>query len=281
MFQFAIYAKLKKLKKDVHLDSSAYHNDNFRIYELDKFCGIDPKFISFTDFFCEHGVKGRALFLVKKRFIEVFKRVYRDKIIVYQPDIYKMNWIKLEGYWQNEKYFSDMKEEIRDYFTFDPKLVDNRNALLAQRVQNENSVSIHIRRGDYIDPQNRALYGNVCTIDYYRKASDFIFQRIDNPIFYLFSDDMDWTKENISLLLGMEYDERRVTYIDFNRGEKSFLDMYLMSKCKHHIIANSTFSWWGAWLGTNEDKIVISPSRWFDNQTVSDIICDDWIRIEG
>ena len=192
-----------------------------------------------------------------------------------------MDWFRLDGYWQNEDYFKDIREDILECFTFNPEGIDQKNKETAEKMMTSNSVSLHVRRGDYLTSAYQHVYSNICSVQYYKRATEYICQNIDNLFFFIFSDDIEWCKENIRELFGDGFDESRIAFIDYNHGDQSYLDMYLMSKCRHHIIANSTFSWWGAWLGTNEDKIVVAPDRWFANHDVTDIICDDWVRIEG
>ena len=134
------------------------------------------------------------------------------------------------------------------------------------------SVSLHIRRGDYLLPENRELFGGICTLDYYRRAIDYILDKVKNPFFFIFSNDIVWVKENMNISNSL--------FITWNSGKDSWQDMFLMSKCKHNIIANSTFSWWGAWLNKNPQKIVISPSRFFNVSNNSDIVPDTWTSIQ-
>lgn len=116
------------------------------------------------------------------------------------------------------------------------------------------------------------MHGGICSLDYYHKAIDFIRQRLDNNIcFYLFSDDINWVEENLQL-------ENRCI-IDWNQGEDSWQDMYLMSCCRHHIIANSSFSWWAAWLNPNKNKIVLTPNKWFNHTDAVGIVPKSWIKI--
>ena len=136
----------------------------------------------------------------------------------------------------------------------------------------KNSISIHIRRGDYLHPKFNHLYGNICTIEYYKEAITILQQKYANLHFYIFSDDISWVKENLPIVPS--------TYIDWNKKEDSWQDMYLMSQCKHNIIANSSFSWWGAWLNNNPNKTVICPSRFMNLNQQSDIVPEDWIQIQ-
>jgi hypothetical protein len=170
----------------------------------------------------------------------------------------------LNGYWQSEKYFSEIDTLIRE----DLKIEDNLKNYITNKypILNESTVSLHVRRGDYIKLSG---YHPIQSIDYYKKAYDIINDNSINVL--VFSDDINWCKENL------KFDN--IIHIE---GETNIVDMYIMSLCKHNIIANSSFSWWGAWLNENKDKKVIAPINWFGPQAnlyTGDIIPEKWIRI--
>lgn len=182
--------------------------------------------------------------------------------------------IYLNGYWQSERYFKPFEETIRQDFEIrTPPDLANR-AILAE-LADMPAISLHIRRGDYVvDPRTNATHGT-CTLDYYSRAVDLIAGRMaEAPVVIAFSDDPDWVRENLVLPV-----EMRV--MDHNDSDHNYEDMRLMSACRHHVIANSSFSWWGAWLNPSADKIVVSPARWFaDPKLVNeDIWPEDWIRL--
>lgn len=178
----------------------------------------------------------------------------------------------LSGYWQSEKYFKANEAEIRDAFAFKQVMSDS-NSRLAEEIQRINSVSIHVRRGDYVTNMNTKAVHGECTLDYYQQAIRHVAERLDQPKFYFFSDDIGWTKENLKF-------DFPHCYVDTNFGMESYNDMWLMSLCKHQIIANSSFSWWGAWLNSNPEKLVIAPQKWFKNDNdLSDLIPQNWTTI--
>lgn len=161
--------------------------------------------------------------------------------------------VVLFGYFQNEKYFGEYEKQIREDFTFRQAL-HGRNKELAQQIMQSESVSIHIRRGDYISAAtNQALLG----MDYYSRAIKHMVEKTEKPSFYIFSDDADWVRENLNLT------GYPCVYVGWNTGESSYIDMQLMACCKHNVIANSSFSWWGAWLNANPGKVVVAPSVWY------------------
>jgi len=177
----------------------------------------------------------------------------------------------LYGYWQSEKYFQSVASTIRGDFAFRTPL-GGKNAELASEIADSQAVSLHVRRGDYVtNPKNRSLLA-VCSIDYYRRAIDHVAGRVEHPVFYVFSDDMEWVRQNLSVGFPC-------VYVDHNSGDESFRDMQLMSLCRHNIIANSSFSWWGAWLNANPKKLVIAPRSWFRNgNNDADLIPAEWVR---
>ncbi len=176
----------------------------------------------------------------------------------------------LHGYFQSEKYFQDHAPTIREDFSFHLG-INEHNIEVINHIEKVNAVSLHVRRGDYVkDPKAAANHG-LCSLDYYRAAIKYVAERVDTPFFFVFSDDPVWVKENLQI-------DFSCRYIDHNQGAESYNDMRLMSLCKHHIIANSSFSWWGAWLNPRVDKIVIAPKKWFANANdVSDLFPPEWV----
>lgn len=178
--------------------------------------------------------------------------------------------IILSGYWQSEKYFVNIKKEILKDFIFKTSELGVRNRMLLKAILYNNSISIHIRRGDYVSDKNTNQFHGVLSPHYYKSAIEIIKKRIKKPMFFFFSDDPQWAKKNLKI--------DNSVYIDWNTGQDSWKDMALMSHCKHNIIANSSFSWWGAWLNQNDNKTVIGPKRWFQDKSIDtqDLIPKKW-----
>lgn len=178
----------------------------------------------------------------------------------------------LLGYWQTERYFSEAAETIRTDFAFREPL-SAKNKELTERISQTIAISLHVRRGDYVsDPKANAAHG-LCSLDYYRAAVRHIAEHIDRPEFFIFSDDIGWVKENLKI-------DFPCWHVDHNLGAESYNDMRLMSLCRHHIIANSSFSWWGAWLNPSPNKTVIAPKRWFSRETnAEDIFSFGWVLL--
>jgi hypothetical protein len=178
----------------------------------------------------------------------------------------------LYGYWQSEKYFKAYEDIIRQDFCFRHTL-DPLNQALKQEVGGKESISVHIRRGDYLSDHKTSQIMNVCGLEYYLDAIHRVASEMGSPHLYIFSDDIQWVRDNLIV----PYPK---TYIEHNSGVNSYKDMQLMSACRHHIIANSSFSWWGAWLNPSPNKIVMAPARWFVNGNNDvDIVPVNWVRI--
>ncbi len=205
--------------------------------------------------------------------------IFRGNGFVVEPHYHYWPQIKnvsqncyLDGYWQSEKYFQDALSVIRADFTFKVPL-SNRNSDIAEHIGQRNSVSLHIRRGDYVTDSNTNATHGLCSLDYYRKAVQYVADRIRQPYFFVFSDDIIWVKDNLKIDLPCQY-------IDHNHGTESYNDMHLMSLCRNHIIANSSFSWWGAWLNPSPEKIVVAPEKWFANKNdVKDLFPQGWVTL--
>lgn len=178
-----------------------------------------------------------------------------------------------DGYWQNEKNFLPVRNMVIKAFTFSD-LENEKNIALAEKLKSVRAASCHIRRGDYLtDP----VYG-VCNSYYYEKAVKELNATVNPDMYCIFSDDIEWCKENLVGLIGKD---KEVIFVDWNKGKDSYRDMQLMSLCHYNIIANSSFSWWGAWLNNHEDKMVMAPEVWMNKPLVNDPICDRWKRISN
>ena len=178
---------------------------------------------------------------------------------------YNASAIYYSGYWQDLKFYKDLPKP--QYKHFD---IGEDNAKIKDLMRHTNSVSMHIRRGDYLESNTSKLMGGICTLDYYNKAIALVKTKIQTPVFFVFSDDIEWAKENFA--------KDNMHFIDWNTGKDSFFDMYLMSQCKAHIIANSSFSYWGAYL-SDVNLMTIYPSRWYNGKPSPAIAPAEWIGI--
>lgn len=198
---------------------------------------------------------------------------YREPHFEYDPNVQRLDGdLIIDGYWQSERYFKNIAERLRNELTLLAAPPLEVQKLLTQ-ISEENAISLHIRRGDYISCPKAATHFAKCNIDYYQRAVHIISKSVKNPVFFLFSDDPDWVENELQLDFPtiMASQPHKWNYHE---------DMRLMRKCMHHIIANSSFSWWGAWLNPSRTKVVIAPSQWFRiKKNTSDLFPADWTVI--
>lgn len=278
LFQYAIARNLAmKHNTELKIDISAFKEYTLRGYSLSPF-NIIENIASDEEI---TSLKTRNPVFFERLVSKVFKRplnppptyVY-EKHFHYDPEIMTLpDNSYLEGYWQSEKYFSDIAETIRNEFTIKIQPT-GLNKELTERIKSCVSVSIHIRRGDYVkNPYTSRIHG-ICDIEYFLRGMNYLGNQICSPHYFIFSDDPDWVINNFNI-------PYQSTYVTHNHAQNDFEDLRLMSQCQHHIIANSTFSWWGAWLCRNLHKIVIAPQRWFNDadKDMKDLIPASWKRM--
>ena len=200
---------------------------------------------------------------------------YTEKLYEFDENLYDAGLpIYLDGYFQSYKYFTEYAEIIQQLFAFENKHLLVSLSENLQKITNEDSVAVHVRRGDYVTNQQTNEHHGTCDLDYYEKSISLILNEVNKPHFFFFSDDLLWVKEKFKNLAAAK------TFVDENAGKNSWRDMFFMSKCKHNIIANSSFSWWGAWLNQNKSKKVIAPAKWVQlNVPLKDLIPDSWVQL--
>ena len=210
---------------------------------------------------------------LKERFKPNYKRkIYREPHFNFDDNFFKAGSnVYLKGLWQSEKYFLHFKSEIKTAFKFKDYSTKDLTAV-SQAMRHQNSISVHIRRGDYLAKISQEVLG-LLPSSYFQKAIEQIKLSIENPVFYFFSDDIAWVKENFQF--------PGAVYVSGEITKTHIEDLYLMTQCRHNIIANSSFSWWGAWLNDNPDKMVIAPKKWFNKgpKYTNDLYPKGWIRL--
>lgn len=253
--QYALYRKFVRMGKEARLDLSWFTPENQkdmlakRRLELDDFDRLVYEV-------CTPEEKQRLIGTdkligkLRRKLLPGSIKWFRESKI-YHPELLEMEDMYVSGYFACEKYYADILYDLRERIQF-PESSNPENRKLAEEMATCESVSVHIRRGDYMDPENAAMFGNICTDAYYKSAVDFVKENYPDAHFYLFSDDIGYVKAHYR---GEEY-----TIVDINHGRESFFDMWLMSRCKHNICANSTFSFWGARLNPHEEKLMIRPT---------------------
>lgn len=279
LFQFALgrYLALRK-RVPLMVDLAWFEKQDLRKFELDKF-NLKFEIASDNEVYSTRYLINNRLLRKVFTIIQGHLPYYRRRYIKEQQfGIYDSNILLcprncyLSGYWQSEKYFAEISSLLRQEFT--PKfMLSAVYKYWQQRVSEDNSVSIHIRRGDYVNNSRTNDVHGVCSLEYYLRAIKLMHSKVQAPTFFVFSDDLDWAKRNLSNCANLEY----VKVDSANRDQEELL---LMSACSHHIIANSSYSWWGAWLGEKEKSIVIAPDRWFSTKPFpQDTIPNRWIKL--
>ena len=202
-------------------------------------------------------------------------KVYKESSLTFDGSVLELGPnVYLDGYFQSEKYFKDGREMLLQDFTYKKTATGKNKELLEQIEQDPFSVSLHVRRGDYVDNKNANLFHGVKDSSYYDRALEILTKTVKQPNIYVISNDPEWCKENLKF-------SYNTYYVDNNDdATQGCEDMRLMRACKHNILANSSFSWWGAWLNNNPNKIVVAPRQWFEDKTAnsSDIVPKEWIQ---
>ncbi len=281
MFQYAAARSLAVAKgQSLYLDVSGFadyrlHNG----FELSRI--FDCKFELVTEHHLKQVLGWRSFQPVRRVLRRSQMAALRNEHFIVEPHFHywpgffdSPNDCYLVGYWQSEKYFKSIEKIIHREFTFNTPLA-GINAHLATQISEGDTVSLHIRRGDFAsNTKTKATHGLI-SLSYYKNVIERISHEIELPKFFVFSDDISWAKENLSMPYPCQF-------IGHNRGAESYIDMHLMSLCQHHIIANSSFSWWGAWLSSRPGKRVFFPAKWFANgSTNTSTLCPaDWVRVE-
>jgi len=279
MFQFAAaFALSRRLGVECRADLSSFQR-GIRRYELDCFTGPpgiagdkDIPLSSRLTRFRVPSVLARNLGAALDR-MKIFHQessaafIFNPKVCELSDNTY------LDGYFQSEKYFSHIEREIRRIYMF-RNSSDVTNEKMLDEIRATQAVSVHVRRGDYISNATTNRYHGTCSVEYYSKACRMLAERASDLRFFIFSDDSSWAEENIK-------PPARTVYVGHNKSAADYEDMRLMSNCRHHVIANSSFSWWAAWLNPSPEKIVIAPKRWVADTNVptSDVLPDKWIAL--
>lgn len=290
LFQYAVGRALS-IERDAKLilDSSFYDYPHFwtakRECRLNHF-NINCDFIhysrlpaSFMSLVCQGAWKmPKMINFVAENLLQKFPcpihnaHYIHETIFESRPEIFEHSGnLYLDGNWQSEKYFDKYADAIKN----DLQIITAptpENKIWGNFILKHNTICLHVRRGDYVTDSIARQHVGTCSIEYYKVAIDYIADRIDNPVFIVFSDDILWARENIPI-------DFPVYYMTHNNSETDYEDLRLMSQCTHFITANSSFSWWGAWLGDYEDKIVVCPQRWYNDGTKNDIIPERWVKI--
>ena len=267
MFQYSAARSLADhLGVDLGLDVREYNSSsNFKM-GLSNFnirANLNPHGL------IKHKQDGKFSYIIENLFGK-HSHVYHEPFLSFDTNyIMKPNGTYFKGYWQSEKYFKENKNIRNDFKIVKP--TNQKNLHTKIKIQSCNSISLHIRRGDYVSNKTHGT----CDLTYYHNAVQYFMGLYGNNFeIFAFSDDVNWVKSNLKLPV-------KIHFINHNLSKYNYEDMNLMSLCNHNIIANSSFSWWGAWLNYNPQKIVIVPKNWFANKKVenNDITPENWLRM--
>ena len=274
MFQYAAAKSLAiSLGKELYLDTSFYEIYKERELNILQFPNIcdgrinlahsnEKKLVPLQHLI--KSVNGTSKHVVIEKYHELPQHFNIYKSL---PGLEK-DIILLQGFFQNERYFKKHENEIKRYFF---KTLPMTHTALAEKIEQSESVSIHLRRGDYITDIKARNFYRECSLDYYLKCLKFLQKKTSTKLsLFFFSDDMDWVKK--SFPINSTWD---ITYVN-NCDQDPTTDMLLMSKCKHNVIANSTYSWWGAWLNNNKRKIICAPKTWFNQHPTGSLLPKNW-----
>ena len=275
MFQYALGRHLAYLNNtELKLDVRQLNRHKHRNYEL-HFFNIKEAFATSRELIPFQFSRFKQLFTTST---SRFYRKEKTKFLCDQSLLELRGDIYLAGSWQSDKYFTGIEKTIRQDFSFKHPLSNNLQPLV-HSIQSTDSVAVHVRRGDYVTNKHTNSVHGLCEIDYYQKCADLIMPQLSNSHFFIFSDDPIWCKENLKF-------NGPTTFVEPHQGHE---DLHLMSLSKHFIIANSSFSWWGAWLSNNRHKQVYAPKNWLNievfkkigsvDENLIDLIPDSWMRV--
>jgi len=284
MFQYALGLNLAKKNNAPLVLDSVHLRDRFprprfsyRTYDLDAFA-LSPRFTPLSRAANAFPLPGVWLGLdmagIGARQLFGIETVVREKNYAFDPSILAARGdLLLYGRWQSERYFEEVKDDVRAAFRFKEPL-EGEAKELARKIAACNSISLHVRRGDYAAFKNVERLMGATDIAYYGRAARYMADRVEDPRYFVFSDDIAWCRANIKI-------PAPTTFVDdASRGPKAAFHLALMSLCKHNIITNSTFSWWGAWLNANPGKIVIAPRHWLADPAIKeDTIPERWTKL--
>lgn len=273
MFQYAFGKSLQEKRNIEVVYRSSFEGLTNRKFELNHF-NITGQLINDNNFEQFQKRQNTLLKKIKNRFLGHYENMLvKERQYHFDPDLFNVPAeCIVDGYFQSEKYFVDIEAEIRNEFLFKTPLT-KEDKLLSDEITECSSIGIHVRRGDYLGNPLFPVYD----LKYYMHAIKEVLKHVEQPMFFIFSNDYEWCRKNMHL----DYPHRFVTQ---NIERHAYYDLLLMSQCKHNIIANSSFSWWGAWLNRNPDKIIIAPPKWVNQispffRNIDDIVPNHWIRI--
>ncbi|WP_342648679.1 alpha-1,2-fucosyltransferase [Mucilaginibacter sp. CSA2-8R] len=283
LFQYAI-GRMISLKNNMplKLDVSFFESQSLRQFKLNHYniaadIATPDEVDKFLTNYRSKSIKSKIFRKIDYRLPKSYRRYFiESEPFVYEPDLFKIhNSVYLDGYWQNQAYFADVNPTIFKELKIKEVYSAIAGNYLKKIQHHPSSVALHIRRGDYVTDKKAFEMMGVLPIDYYNEATKIIKSDLIDPHYFVFSDDLNWAKDKLNV-------GSAVTFVDFNGEISDYTELELMSQCKHNIIANSSFSWWGAFLNTNKKKIVISPQNWVKSSAINSkvhIQMSNWLKL--
>ena len=281
MSQYAFYLNKKKISNSTRFLFSKKSQKIHNGYELEKVFGIKyhDSLVNKILYLIYKIIDYKKFTTISKPIIWIFN--FLGIKVIKENDDYNFNSEYLKpstgikfyvGGWHSEKYFAEIKDTIPNTFRFNLENLGQENSKILEQLKISNSVSVHVRRGDFLDSNNYQKFGAVCTLDYFIAAIEKIKTLVEKPLFFFFTNDIEWVKNNFT--------NPDFTVVDINTFDNSWKDMFLISNCSHNINSNGSFSWWSAWLNNNKLKIVIVPKNFMVNKHFEDVYPESWIQLD-
>lgn len=284
LFQYATAKRLAlkhnvKLKLDPNFEKDKLRDYKLQYFNIDEEVATNDEIQDLTISFKKYNKLKHKI----QRKLQLLKPYYKKKIYKYKLWVNDLGILKaskniyLDGYWGNELFFKEIRTELLDILEIKDDFINDDFLKLKDEIKNANSISVHIRRGDYAKNPKTLNFFGLMPVEYYQKAINYFNERINKPVFYVFSNDIEYVKQNFNF-------NTKVVYIK-NVYLQDYHELKLMSFCKHNIIANSTFSWWAAWLNENSEKTVIAPKKWYNDKKAQDyyekysFVPENWIKL--
>jgi len=282
MSQYAFYLNKKRISKSTRFIFSKKSKQIHNGYELENVFGIKyyDSLVNKILYFIFNAIEYKKFTIISKPIIRIIN--FLGIAVISENENYNFNSEYLKpskgikfyvGGWHSEKYFADIKDTVLNTFQFRLENLGGENSQVLKQIKNCMSVSVHVRRGDFLDSNNYNKYGAVCTLNYFLSAIDKMRTVVENPHFFFFTNDTTWVSNNFK---GPDF-----SVININTLENSWKDMFLISSCLNNIDSNGSFSWWSSWLNKNENKIVMVPKNFMVDKYFKDIYPEDWIQLDA
>lgn len=276
LFQYAAALSLSQhINAKLVLDLSWFEVVKYRANTTTRTFALQPFALNVETVTSKHPILRHFLVKIQRLLGITLTKIpyYHEQSFQFDADIYAINdSVHLDGYWQSYQYFKGVAQQLSKNIGT-PNNLNTQNQAMLDTIAANDAICVHIRRGDYVTNQHAAETHGLCDLAYYQRGVEYVMKNLSRPHAFVFSDDPQWARENLKLKIP-------TTIVDFNGPDEAHLDLWLMAACQRFVIANSSLSWWAAWLGKSDDKIVVAPKKWFtkDDRTTQDLIPPEWLR---